>query len=688
MGDIVFGTVYILEQGRSFREIARDLDNIQDLGFETITVWPLANSWLAKQPDEFVFDDTLKLLDLCQERSLTAIMQLIGQNQSQEYMPDCLMKPEMLALHPKNCFWANPNHPEVDQCVYEFFGLAINSLKDHPAVLAWDVFNEARLSTDDPWTTELYRQWLKEKYESIENLNYRWHRRYRDFSQIDPDDRNAGYSLWSSMLPGVEYERFRSENLSAICKRYVDYAKEFDTNHPVIVDGLPDALLSPNLTEKNSDEFDLAKTCDIYGATFYPKSWGQKLYLPWNLSMYFSLSASAAAKAEKDFYINEIQTHTTSPLSPGSEVTPERLYSWVWSGFGSGARGLQLWRWRPFLHGYQSTGRGVTHIDGTPGARAEAMKTIATVLNDNSELFKNALPVSPAVKVVSSYRSRLFFDSFLSRPKPIGEWAPSFHPKTMTGWYRLFWSSAIPTTFTEIKDLSDDDLQAPILVLPSLISLSTKQQQQLADYVSAGGVLIADCRCGTVDDDGVVPAEGVPGKILSEVFGFNEMDVDGPVEFEFLNEKKNGSFMSQIIKPAPDAEVLGRSLDGRPMVIAHNYGKGKAFYFADFMGLGMEKHITAAEQEFFLEQVLTVAADSPWASKSDNVSVWFHRSGGKHLVYVLNMCGDNEDVVLHNVPAETTVSDLVTGITIPGGDVIKTSLQGWQSQILVWDIIE
>ena len=687
MENIAFGTVYIIEQDRDWEETKRDLDNIQAMGFDTITLWPMANAWLAKKPEEFIFDDTRKILDLCHQRGLKTIMQLIGQNQSQEYMPDCLMKPEMMALHPKNCFWANPNHPEVDKCIYDFFKQAISALKDHPAIFAWDVFNETRLSTDDQWTTELYQKWLQEKYDTIENLNRQWYRRYRDFSQINPDDRNAAYSIWSSLLPSIEYERFRSENLTSICKRYVNYAKEFDPIRPVLVDGLPDVLLSGDITNRNTDEFDIAKTCDIYGATFYPKSWGSTLHLPWNMPLYYGLSASAAQKAGKDFFITEIQTHTTSALSPGSEVTAERLYSWVWTGIASGAKGLQLWRWRPFLHGYQSTGRGITHIDGTPGCRAEAMKKIATVLNRNKELFAKAKPVNSAVKIVTSYRSRLFFDAFLNRPKPIGDWGQSFHPETIKGWYRAFWSSGIPTSPTELKDLDADDMNTPVLVLPSVISLSDDQCLKLAEYVNKGGLLIADSRCRIIDEYGVVPSEGIPGKILSEVFGFNEIDVDEPVEFEFLDEKVTGSFMSQLLELWPDTDVLGQSNDGRPMVISHKFGKGRALYFADFMGANLEKNITGAQKAFFLEQVLSVSKGSPWAEKSDNVTVFFHQTDNKHLVYIINMSGNQETVCLHNVPAKTNVVDLITETKIPGGDVIKTSLQGWQSQVLLWDII-
>jgi hypothetical protein len=43
-----------------------------------------------------VFDDTRRVLDLCHERGMGAILQLIGQNPSQEYMPDGWFEPVLL----------------------------------------------------------------------------------------------------------------------------------------------------------------------------------------------------------------------------------------------------------------------------------------------------------------------------------------------------------------------------------------------------------------------------------------------------------------------------------------------------------------------------------------------------------------------------------------------------------------
>jgi len=391
----LFGAVYIIEQEYTDETVWRDLRNMKDCGFNLITLWPIANPWLTKSSREWVFERTRFVLDCCETLGLKAILQLFGQNQAQEFMPDSVCLPEMECVDERggtldqgsNCFWANLNHPTVREYMDKYFKEAICTLKDHPAVYGWDVFNEAHFRSDDPWTKAHYREWLKGKYGTIENLNNRWYRRYDSFSQIRPDKRRAPYSIWSSLLPSVEYEKFRSVTLTEICRFLYETAQKYDTEHPIMIDGTSTQIVGDDVTQRNNDEFETAYIPDIYGATFYPKSWGRNYReTPWTLSMYYTIPAAAAKMAGKPYFVNELQTHTQSVLTPGSEVTAEELTAWTLMCMFTGAKAMQLWRWRPFLHGYQATGRGLTRMDGTPNERAAAMKELLDVNSERDML--------------------------------------------------------------------------------------------------------------------------------------------------------------------------------------------------------------------------------------------------------------------------------------------------------------
>ena len=373
MEEFLFGAVYIIEQDYTREEICRDLTLMREYGCNLITLWPVGNPWLAKDSHQWVFSQTRMVLDECEKLGMKAILQLFGQNQAQEFMPDSAMTSEMM-IHDErgeylneNCYWANLNHPVVREYIELFFKEAITALKDHKAVYGYDVFNEAHFRSDDSYTVRYYQQWLKEQYGTIEHLNRVWYRRYESFSQIIPEKRRSAYSIWSSIMPDMEYERFRSVTLTEICRFLYETARKYDTGHPIIIDGTSAQILAEDVTLRNNDEFATARIPDIYGSTFYPKSWGRNYRsTPWTMSMYYSIPAGAARRAGKPYLVNELQTHTQSVLTPGSEVTDQELYDWILMCMFTGAQGIQLWRWRPFLHGYQSTGRGLTRMDGTP----------------------------------------------------------------------------------------------------------------------------------------------------------------------------------------------------------------------------------------------------------------------------------------------------------------------------------
>lgn len=677
MDQCLFGAVYIIEQDYTDEEMRRDLKNMRDCGFGLVTLWPVANAWLADSSHGWVFEKTRFVLDLCQELGMKAILQLFGQNQAQEFMPDSALTKEMEAADEKggavnqNCFWANLNHPAVREYMDHYFRAAITSLRDHPAVYGWDVFNEAHHRSDDPWTLRLYQEWLKEKYGTIGELNRRWYRRYESFSQIRPDRRRTGYSIWSSLLPEVEYEKFRSENLTDICRFLYDTAKKYDKVHPIIIDGTSANITYDDLTQRNNDEFETAYVPDIYGATFYPKSWGRNYKTaPWMLSMYFTIPAAAARKAGKPYLVNELQTHTQTVLSPGSEVSCAELVSWILMCTFTGASGMQLWRWRPFLHGYQATGRGLTRMDGTPNKRAAAVRELMQVFSRHEEFLKRAKVPAPAVKLACCYGERLYFDSLLK----FGDSGRSFWTQNMEGWYKLFWSMGLAADVTDLEHLDESDRETPVLVVPGAVSLSAAQAEFLCSYVENGGCLIADGRMGALNEWGCVPGEGIPGAALSRLFGIVEADVTSGESMALGGERIPTGFESQELELTdPQAQVLARMEDGTPAVVAHSYGKGRTLYFNTFEGLVLlEERRPAVEA---LVRGFLPAAETVRAKKDDQVHIACMQTEEELAVLAVNFSDREQSVELYGLPKGRRMTEWFGGAETVTGDTAGFAME-------------
>lgn len=661
-----FGAVYILEQDQPWAEIERDVQVMADMGYDLVTLWPAANTWLAKSPDDFCCDDTRRLLDLLQVRGMRAVVQLIGQNPAEEFLPDCLLTPDMRVRDGtgSNCSWANPLHPGVDTLVRRYLREVMGQLVDHPAVWAWDLFNEAHLRTDDPWAVAEYRGWLQRRYGTIEALNHRWHRRYARFEQIDIVDRDAPYSRWSSVLPQVDWEHFRAELTTLVCKRWVGYARESDPVRPMIIDSTGCNLVAGDATLRNTDEFGVATTCDVYGGTYYPKSWGRDLRKePWTFGLHIAVSAGAARAAGKPFVINELQTHTQCALSPGSEVSPLELETWIWSSIAAGSRGTQLWRQRPFLHGYQATGRGLTRLDGTPGPRADAVTALIARLRRHEELIAVASPIEPTALLMTSYRGRLLFDVFRSFE------SPSRHAAALTGWWRLLWATGHPAGVADLDRPDAAAEHAPVLVLPSLIGLGATQAAWLARRVRDGALVIADARLAAVDEEGVARAEGSPGAELTPVFGCREIDVTGPVTGTFAGEGFIGGFLSQELEVLPGAEVIARTDDGRPLAVANRHGLGATVYIAAHAGEVWRERLPEAVVTWFAKRIAEVAPGRVRIVRDERVHAAVHAVGARKLAYLVSWHEQATEAVLSGVRSAWVQVLEGARLTVTGGEV-------------------
>ena len=683
----LFGAVYIIEQDYTDAEMRRDLTNMRDCGFNLVTLWPVGNAWLAKSSHEWVFTKTRYVLDVCQELGMKAILQLFGQNQAQEFMPDSAETPDMEygdqygPWYNVDCMWANLNHPVVRDYFDTYFREAITALKDHPAVYGWDVFNEAHFRSDDEWTTRKYQDWLREKYGTIEKLNKEWYRRYESFAQVRPEKRRASYSIWSSLLPAVDYEKFRAESLTETCRFLCDTAKKYDDAHPVMIDGTSAMILVDDLTLRNCDEFETAYVPDIYGATFYPKSWGKNFKdTPWTLSMYFSIPAGAARKAGKPYFVNELQTHTQSVLTPGSEVSCEELVSWTLMCVFTGLSGMQLWRWRPFLHGYQATGRGLTLMDGTPNERAAAMGALMDVLRANGTLFDRFTVSRPAVQIAYNYDVRLFFDSLLK----FGEAGESFWARNMEGWYKLFWNWGMDAEFTDLSRLGEAEQQTPILVLPGAVRVSGDEARRLCRYVEQGGILIADGRMGALDEWGCVPPEGIPGETLSRLFGVVEADVDSGGKMLAGGRALPTGFETQELELTdPAAQVLAEMEDGAPAVVLHRYGKGKTLYFNSFEGLVLLETLWPEVQEMVAKATAEVACVR--AQKDEHVHLALIESDTQKAVLAVNFADSAQTAVLTGLPAGAVLTELFTGKTVRAGEETALALPACGHAVYVYE---
>ncbi len=115
-----------------------------------------------------------------------------------------------------NCF-SSPIYREKVQIINTKLAERYSS---HPGIVMWHISNE--YNTGDchcPLCRENFKNWLKDKYKTIDNLNAKWWNHfwshtYQDFSQIEPPGAHGEYS--SNPLK-LDWYRFKKSYVEGLC---------------------------------------------------------------------------------------------------------------------------------------------------------------------------------------------------------------------------------------------------------------------------------------------------------------------------------------------------------------------------------------------------------------------------------------------------------------------------------------
>jgi hypothetical protein len=265
---------------------------------------------------------------------------------------------------------------------------------------------------------------------------------------------------------------------------------------------------------------------------------------------------------------------------------PEDSLLWDWELYGRGTREGYRYPWRMLLSG--GNGVGFFSLNNycpnyvafnpdytlTPpfAAVVEGTKTIKEgigrlLLSGKQEYSPIAILHSqPNVHlntILSKQEEELFSSSY-----PVSLWG--FENLLKTLWY---YPNFVSHHQVQQGILKENKYQC--LVLPSILSISKKEREEIKEFVEGGGIVIADVLPGFFDGHGKTVAEND----LEGLFGVKRERWPSKFEEGVILEEKQ--FPVQV---AEDLTLTGGkssafSLQGRPFLILNSYGKGKTLCF-------------------------------------------------------------------------------------------------------------
>jgi beta-galactosidase len=563
----------------------RDIKKISEMGFEFTHFAEFAWAQLEPEQGKYDFSWLDKAVSLAEKYNIKVIMctstatppvWLVRQH------PDILLKDE----YGYNTDHGSRQHASFSNNFYREYSMKmIEELAKHYAknknIIGWQLDNEPKVYYDfGNDAQQRFRNWLKNKYITIEALNNTWgtafwSQQYTSFDQINiPRHNQWGMNLNQRLdhtrFVAHETNTFLNEQAKTI-RAIVPPNQWITTNY---APGYKDGIIG------ESKELDFI-TYTRYMVHGDHDGIGEKGY---RLGDFTTLALA------NDFIRPLSQAYGVMELQPGQvnwgdynpQPAPGAVKMWLWHQFAGGSQLVCTYRYRAPLYGYEQYHYGIVSYDGiTPtsgGLDFEQFIKDIKVLRENTDA-KKIIP--------SEYLSRktaILFNNNniwgLEQNKQTKQWNSMEH---ILKYYRPLKQFGAPVDFIR-DDFNFNNY--PVIVAPSYQLIDKALIKKLTEYVINGGNLVMSCRTGHKNRE---------GHLWESSFGEPIYDLIG-AEIEFydmlLPENYNHVMMgaksfewttwAEILNPKSETEIWSIYKDdfyeNKPAVIHRRLGKGSVTY--------------------------------------------------------------------------------------------------------------
>ena len=649
-----------------------DLQQIKDLGFNTVRTWV---EWATCEPEPglYNFENLELLMSLAEEVGLRVFIQVYVDS-----APDWVAQNFSHALFeaqsgdivvPQSAPGACMDNSEVEEAILNFYKETARVANKYPNLFGWDLWSEPHIIN---WasldyvpniqfcfcdgTQNRFRNWLKDKYQTIDNLNTAWYRNFTDWNHVEA----PRFSTILSYTDFIDWKTFIYEKLVGDMQARYNAIREVDPTSLITAHAVGASLFqSPHVGAGATDDFLMARPLDYYGVSIYPKH--NRPEGAWSTTtlrtvMDFTRSAN---RESGGWYVGELQGGLgTISLLISDPVTSNDHSIWAWSAIAKGAKGVNIYAYYPMSTGYEAGGYGLINLDGTLTERSLNAGKIADVVNRNQDLFLNGFPSKAEVGIVYNPLTQM-----------VGGMQRRDYPAAMSqsliGYYQSFANHNVPVDFIHREHIENHQLsQYKLIILPYPIMFTEDAAKGLRDFVKNGGYVLAEARFGWNDNRGFA-SEIIPGLGMHNIFGaredevrmrdnviftLNEVDHPAIDGFNSGSELK-GALYSQSVKllDNSNAKILATTSEGKPAIVSSNYGKGEAMLAGSYLGMANFSEIVPNNDKFFLNLLNWAKIERPFITSedgrnSDQIEVRLQNSDNGYILFLINHSFDNETI--------------------------------------------
>ena len=516
-----------------------------------------------------------------------------------------------------------PNSENFRRLASALAGRLAERYANHPALLLWHVSNEYVSECYCDTCAARFREWIRARYGSLENLNDRWNlafwsHSYSDWSQIDPPTEHGEQSIPALTL---DYSRFVNESNLGCYLAEKAAIRKFSPDTPITTNlmghyyPLDYHAWAPHLDIVAWDSYPANSDPHENAAFQHALMRGLKDGAPW-LMMESSPS--------------QTNWRSVSPLRPPGML---RLQSFQAIAHGSDA--VMYFQWRRSRSGAEKFHGAV--VDHVGESRPRIFREVVSL---GAEL--------------DGLRGRTLGGQIHSRAAILFDW-DNWHAIQNSRFpsERLNYPDAVRATYSALARLGIPPDVIPVtanlrrynlIFAPYLYMLKPGLAERLEAFVSAGGALVTGPLSGMVDQTDHLQPGGFPGP-LRQVLGVRVEEFDGlpePIADRVVFNSPWGSLdgavsahtSADVVRPETAVALANYNnvfYSDAAALTVNAFGSGRAYYLATFFDPAVLREI--------LRGVCTEAGvggllpgDPP-----ENVEVTERVSpSGDRLLYILN----------------------------------------------------
>ncbi len=616
---------------------AEDLQRMKAAGISTVRIAEFA--WSVFEPEEGCYSFGLfdRFLKLCTEAQMKVIFGTPTATPPAwltEKYPEVLNADKYghLLRHGARRHY-NYNSPVYRRLCADIVTALAEHYGGHPAIIGWQLDNELNCETDEFYSEadhQAFRNFVREKYQTLEALNEAWGTRFWSQTYTDWDQVFAPRNVLNQgddphLL--LDYSRFVSESCISFAALQTDIIKKYCK---------PGDFVTTNGMFANLDNHRFARdVLDVFTFDSYPDFAYARDRGPVDerdmKDRRWSLQLTKVRSVCPHFGIMEQQSGPGgwSSCMEMPMPRPGQLRLWALQSVAHGADFVSFFRWRTALFGTEIYWHGILDYDNRDNRRSQEVAALAEELKKLDALCGSDF--CSAFALVSDY------DNEWDARHDV--WHKKIAEYSEKEIFAFAQKAHLPFDIVDLRDETalSELSRYPVLLYPHPMIMTERRAALLKEYVNIGGTLILGCRAGLKDIHGHMVMMPQPGLLQ----GLTGTDVK---EFTFVHPDEEcdpaAPVFNDVLTPLEGTEVLAR--------FTHSFYAGEPCLTVNAVGKGKVYHLGSAFSQEMLQKIFEHAGiDSPFAGLAEapeEVELVMRKKDDQLYVIALNYT-DKEQVI-------------------------------------------